>query len=42
MEQHCWPRLNTVLDDVDLSFNLLKIIVQHGATLLASFEHCIG
>ena len=29
-----WPRLNTMLDDNDLSFNLLKIFVQRRATLL--------
>ena len=26
----CWPRFNTVLDDVDLSLSLLKMFFQHG------------
>ncbi len=30
----CWPRSNT-MEDVGLSLNLLKIFVQHRATLLA-------
>ncbi len=35
LDATCWSRLNTVLEDVDLSLNLLKIFVQHRATLLA-------
>ncbi len=35
LDATCWPRLNTMLDDVGLSLNLLKIFVQHRATLLA-------
>ncbi len=34
LDATCWPRLNTMLDDVGLSLNLLKIFVQHCATLL--------
>ena len=38
LDAACWPRLNTMLDDVDnvgLSLSLLKMFVQHRATLLA-------
>ncbi len=35
LDATCWPRLNTMLDDVGLSLNLLKIFVKHCATLLA-------
>jgi hypothetical protein len=35
LDETCWPRLNTMLDDVSLSLNLLKIFIQHRATLLA-------
>ena len=35
LDATCWPRLNTMLDDVGLSLNLLKIFIQHRATLLA-------
>ena len=38
----CRPRLNTILDDVCLNLNLLKIFVQHRATLLASFEQALS
>ena len=31
----CWRRLNTMLENVGLSLNLLKIFVQQRATLLA-------
>ena len=34
----CWPRLNTMLENVGrcwLEFKLLKIFIQHRATLLA-------
>jgi hypothetical protein len=32
----CWPRFNTVLDDVDLSLSLLKMFFQHRPTLLGA------
>ena len=39
LDATCWPCLNTIcwimLEDVGLSLNLLKIFVQHRATLLA-------
>ena len=35
LDATCWPRLNTMLDDVGLSLNLLKTFIQHRATLLA-------
>ncbi len=40
----CWPRLNTMLDDVGLSLNMLKIFVQHRATLLGQLTmlHDVG
>ena len=35
LDATCWPRLNTMLDDVSgLSLSLLKIFVQHRRTLL--------
>ncbi len=35
LDATCWPRLNTMLDDVGLGVSLLKIFVQHRATFLA-------
>ena len=35
LDATCWPCLNTMLDDVGLSLNLLNIFFQHRATLLA-------
>ena len=36
LDATCWPRLNTVLEDVGLSLNLFKTFVKRGATL----PHC--
>ena len=48
-DETCWPCLNTMSEDVGLSFNLLKIFAQYRATLLdqqcgpmlASFEQVL-
>ena len=32
LDATCWPRLNTMLEDVGLILNLLKIFIQHCAT----------
>ena len=48
-DETCWPCLNTMSEDVGLSFNLLKIFARYRATLLdqqcgpmlASFEQVL-